>query len=201
MANYQETLDITYRLLNAVAMLSNDSGLTQDTISLTERIKAAVKAEMEAEVASLTDKLNVIGSEARKVKEELLGYQRDSVLWTNTENRLSKELSLLTLEHMAVESEKPQWHDFATDSELAQWQRKETNAAKVVADKRRELADHRSNYSLWAADVANKQAEFNKLATEYKELRKRINALLGKPEDTDAPSSNSFGLGTTITRN
>ena len=198
MAGYQETLDLTYRLLNAVGMLSNNAALMQDTISLTERIQATVRVEIEAEVKTLNDRLDAIGVEARKAKNELLGYQRDGVLWTSIENRLSKELSLLALEHMAIEGERPQWHDFSTDDELAQWQRKEADAAKVVSEKRRELADHRSNHSLWSADVASKQAEFNRLATEYKELRKRINALLGKPED--ATSSNGFGLGATTTR-
>lgn len=200
MAAYQETLDITYRLLNAVGMLSNNFDLMQDTIALTERIKVAVQVEVEAEVKTLNDKLDAIGAEARKAKDELHGYQRDAVLWNTTENRLSKELSVVVLEHMAVEGEKPQWHDFPTDSELAQWQRKEADAAKAVADKRRELAQHRSDNSLWAADVQNKQAEYNKLATEYKELRKRINALLGKPNDTNTASSNDFGLGQAFTR-
>jgi chromosome segregation ATPase len=199
MVTPQETLDITYRLLNAVGTMSNNYELLKDTIALTERINAVVKVEVEAEVTTLNVKLAGIGAEARSVKAELLVYQRDAVLWNTIENRLSKELSLLTLAHMAIQGDKPQWHDFPMQAEIDAWQLKEAEADKAVADKRRELSEHQFNNSLWAADVQSKQEEFNKLATEYNELRKRINALLGKPEDTNAPSSNGFGLGTTRT--
>ena len=191
---YQETTNITNRLLNLVGMLSNNPTLSQDTLALTERINAAVKSEIDGTVEALKFKKDELAVICRRVKSELGELLKDRFLWENTNACLTNEVNRLTLAHKLVLQSKPTIKDFPTQAEIGDWQRKEQVALAKTQDKRRELSEHQQNMALWTADVANKTAELNKAVSEYVSVHKRINALLGLPADEDNTSSNSFSM-------
>jgi hypothetical protein len=193
-ATYQETTDITNRLLNVVGMLSDNPTLIQDTVALVDRINAAVKVEVDNSVEILKVQKDGLAAVCRTLKCGLDELLKDRFLWENTNAGLENEVNRLVLAHKLVLQSKPTIKDFPTQAELDEWQRKEKAALAKIQDKRRDVSEHQANMALWTSDVTYKRAEFDKAVGEYAVVHKRINALLGLPADEDNPSSNSFTM-------